>query len=77
MQRFEYLIRSDFHAVAEDAARAFGSRERERLAAYTQVILDELNRLGGLGWELIQGPDLATNRNWIFKRPLAAIDGDK
>ncbi|MBI2305960.1 MAG: hypothetical protein HYU78_01525 [Rhodocyclales bacterium] len=71
MQRFEYIIRSDFHAAAEDVARSFGGRERERLNAYTQVVVGELNKLGAEGWELIQAPDLATNRNWIFKRPLA------
>ncbi len=71
MQCFEYLVRSDFHARAEDIARPFGSRERERLAAYTQSILTDLNLLGSEGWELIQGPDAQTNRNWIFKRPLA------
>jgi hypothetical protein len=70
MQRFEYLIRSDFHEAAEEVARAFGSRERERLAAYTQVVLAELNKLGGLGWELVQTPDSIGNRNWVFKREL-------
>jgi len=68
MQSFEYLIRSDFHEAAEEAARAFGSRERERLNAYTQVVQRELNKLGAEGWELVQAPDLAANRNWIFKR---------
>ncbi len=71
MQRYEYIIRSDFHATAEDVARSFGGRERERLEAYTQVVVTELNKLGAEGWELIQAPDLAANRNWIFKRPLA------
>ena len=71
MQRYEYVIRSDFHVAAEDVARSFGGREKERLNAYTQVVQGELNKLGAEGWELIQAPDLATNRNWIFKRPLA------
>ena len=71
MQRFEYIIRSDFHETAENVARGFGSRERERLQAYTQVVAAELNKLGAEGWELIQAPDLAANRNWIFKRPLS------
>lgn len=71
MQRFEYIIRSDFHETAEDVARSFGGRERERLNAYTQVITGELNKLGAEGWELIQAPDLVANRNWIFKRALA------
>jgi hypothetical protein len=71
MQRFEYLIRSDLHIEAENAARPFGGRERERLSAYTQVVLVELNKLGAQGWELIQSPDLATNRNWVFKRLVA------
>lgn len=71
MQRFEYIIRSDFHETAENVSRAHGSRERERLVAYTDVVVKELNKLGAEGWELIQGPDLATNRNWIFKRLLA------
>lgn len=71
MQRFEYLICSHFHEAAETAARAFGSRERERLNAYTEMIQTELNVLGRQGWELIQAPDMIGNRNWIFKRPLA------
>jgi hypothetical protein len=71
MQRFEYLVRSDIHEQAENIARTFGSRERERLSAYTQYVLAELNKLGGQGWELVQAPDVATNRNWIFKRALA------
>lgn len=68
MQRFEYLIRSDIHQQAEDVARSFGSKERERLNAYTGIVSSELNKLGAEGWELVQAPDLATNRNWIFKR---------
>lgn len=71
MQRYEYLIRSDFHEEAENAARPFGGREKERLAAYTQVVVQQLNKLGGEGWELVQAPDIVANRNWIFKRPLA------
>jgi hypothetical protein len=71
MQHFEYLIRSDLHDMAEDVARPFGSRERERLKAYTEVMAAELNKLGALGWELVKAPDTATNRNWIFKRPMA------
>jgi len=71
MQCFEYLIRSDLHDMAEDIARSFGSRERDRLNAYSQVVANELNRLGALGWELVKAPDVATNRNWIFKRPVA------
>ncbi|MBK8523199.1 MAG: hypothetical protein IPL58_03185 [Betaproteobacteria bacterium] len=71
MQGYEYIIRSDFHETAENAARPFGGRERERLNAYTDVVITELNKLGAAGWELIQAPDAATNRNWIFKRPLA------
>lgn len=71
MQYFEYLVRSDLHDMAEDVARSFGSRERERLNAYSNVVVTELNRLGLLGWELVKAPDAATNRNWIFKRPLA------
>ncbi|MCP5269542.1 MAG: hypothetical protein H6943_10995 [Zoogloeaceae bacterium] len=71
MQRYEYLIRSDFHEAAENAARPFGGREAERLNAYTQVVIEHLNKLGGEGWELVQAPDIAANRNWIFKRPLA------
>lgn len=70
MQCFEYLVRSDFHEEAEKVARTYGSKERERLSAYTQVVVTELNKLGRQGWELIQAPDLGTNRNWIFKRPL-------
>jgi hypothetical protein len=71
MQCFEYLVRSDLHEQAENVARTFGSRERERLNAYTQFVLAELNKLGGQGWELMQAPDAAANRNWIFKRALA------
>jgi hypothetical protein len=71
MQYFEYLVRSDLHDMAEDVARPFGSRERERLKAYTDVVATELNKLGALGWELVKAPDIATNRNWIFKRPMA------
>jgi hypothetical protein len=72
MQCFEYFVCSDIHEEAENAARAFGGRERERLSAYTQVVVTRLNKLGAQGWELIQAPDLASNRNWIFKRLLAA-----
>ncbi len=68
MQHFEYLVRSDLHDMAEDVARPFGSKERERLNAYTQVVARELNKLGAEGWELVKAPDIATNRNWIFKR---------
>jgi hypothetical protein len=71
MQGFEYIIRSDFHETAENAARPFGGKERERLNAYTQVVIAEMNKLGAQGWELVQAPDIATNRNWIFKRLLA------
>ena len=71
MQRFEYLIRSNFHEEAENAARPFGGKERERLNAYTQVLVTNLNKVGAEGWELVQAPDSAANRNWIFKRPLA------
>lgn len=71
MQHFEYLVRSDLHDMAEDVARPFGSRERERLKAYTDVVAAELNKLGALGWELVKAPDIATNRNWIFKRATA------
>ncbi len=71
MPCFEYLIRSDFHEEAEKVARSFGGRERERLTAYTQVMQSELNKLGAQGWELVQAPDLASNRNWIFKRATA------
>lgn len=71
MQHFEYLVRSDLHDMAEDIARPFGSKERERLNAYTQVVASELNKLGAEGWELVKAPDVATNRNWIFKRPRA------
>ncbi|HJV25849.1 MAG TPA: hypothetical protein VJ673_09180 [Aromatoleum sp.] len=71
MQYFEYLVRSDLHDMAEDVARPFGSRERERLKAYTDVVATELNKLGALGWELVKAPDVTTNRNWIFKRPVA------
>jgi len=70
MQKFEYMICSDFHEEAENVARTFGSKERERLNAYTRVVEASLNRLGADGWELVQVPDLAGNRNWIFKRPL-------
>lgn len=71
MQCFEYLIRNNFHEQAEEAARAFGGKERERMNAYADIVMAELNKLGSQGWELIQAPDLATNRNWIFKRMLA------
>lgn len=70
MPRFEYLVRSDFHEEAENAARVHGGRERERLKAYDQVVESMLNQLGALGWELIQAPDAASNRQWVFKRPL-------
>ncbi|MCA9584145.1 MAG: hypothetical protein KC657_02185 [Myxococcales bacterium] len=70
MQNFEYLIRSDIHPIAEKEARIHGSREKERLQAYTQAVADELNKLGAQGWELVQAPDQTLNRNWIFKRPL-------
>jgi len=70
MQCFEYLVRSDLHEGAENVARTYGGKERERLSAYNNVVVTELNKLGALGWELIQAPDMATNRNWIFKRPL-------
>lgn len=72
MQKFEYLVRSDIHLIAENAARPFGNRERERLQAYSDTVAAELNRLGGQGWELVQAPDQATNRNWIFKRQSSA-----
>ncbi|KAF0811344.1 hypothetical protein IGB42_04181 [Andreprevotia sp. IGB-42] len=71
MQRFEYLTRSDFHEAAENAARAFGGREKERLSAYAQAVSTELNKLGAEGWELLQAPDSTANRMWIFKRPQA------
>ncbi len=71
MQRFEYLIRGDFHNKAEDVARNFGGREVERMNAYAKAITTELNALGADGWELVQGPDGASSRNWVFKRPLA------
>ncbi|BAL26993.1 hypothetical protein [Azoarcus sp. KH32C] len=71
MQHFEYLVRSDLHDMAEDVARPFGSRERDRLKAYTEVVAAELNKLGAQGWELVKAPDIATNRNWIFMRPVA------
>lgn len=71
MQRFEYLVRGDIHQMAENEARAFGSREKERSQAYGQVVANELNKLGAEGWELLQAPDQISNRNWIFKRPLA------
>lgn len=71
MQCFEYIVRSDFHEEAENAARAFGGRERERTKAYNAVLESELNKLGAQGWEMVQAPDASANRNWIFKRPLA------
>lgn len=70
MQKFEYLVRGDFDEAAENAARACGSRESERNKAYSQSVNNELNRLGGEGWELVQAPDQSSNHNWIFKRPL-------
>ena len=71
MKCFEYLVRSDFHEAAENAARSFGGRERERQSAYNHILVTELNKIGAQGWELVQAPDATTNRNWIFKRPLA------
>jgi len=71
MQKFEYLVRGDFDEQAENAARTCGSRESERVKAYSKSINDELNRLGGEGWELVQAPDQTSNHNWIFKRLLA------
>ena len=70
MQCFEYLVRSDFHEQAENVARSYGGKERERLNAYSQVVSAELNKLGAEGWELMQAPDASANRNWIFKRRL-------
>jgi hypothetical protein len=71
MESFEYLVRSNFHDQAENAARVHGGKERERATAYMRVLETELNKLGADGWELIQAPDAASNRNWIFKRSLA------
>jgi hypothetical protein len=72
MQRFEYLVRGDFDEQAENAARACGSRESDRLKAYSASINSELNRLGAEGWELIQAPDQTSNHNWVFKRQVLA-----
>lgn len=72
MQKYEYTIRSDIHQMAESEARGHGSREKERLQAYGEVVSAELNRMGAQGWELVQAPDQAANRNWIFKRLSAA-----
>lgn len=71
MQCFEYIIRSDFHDEAENTARTYGGRERERRNAYNMVLEAELNKLGAQGWELVSSPDADSNRNWVFKRPLA------
>ncbi len=71
MKRYEYLVRSDFHGDAEDASRSYGGKERERMKAYDEAVELALNKLGAQGWELVQAPDAATNRQWIFKRPLA------
>jgi hypothetical protein len=70
MTRFEYLVRSDFHEEAENASRSHGGRERERMKAYDQSVQMALNKLGALGWELVQAPDASSNRQWVFKRPL-------
>ncbi len=35
------------------------------------VLEAELNKLGAQGWELVSSPDADSNRNWVFKRPLA------
>lgn len=72
MQKFEYLVCAHIHQAAENEARAFGGRERERLESYSQSVANELNKLGAQGWELVQAPDQSANRNWIFKRPLLA-----
>jgi hypothetical protein len=68
MQKFEYLIRSDFDEKAENASRSFGSKEGERKKAYAVAINEELNKMGAEGWELVQAPDQIGNNNWIFKR---------
>lgn len=68
MQKFEYLVRGDFDEKAENDSRSCGSRESERIKAYSQSINSELNRLGAEGWELIQAPDQTSNHNWVFKR---------
>jgi hypothetical protein len=70
MQKYEYLVRGDIHQMAENESRSLGSRERERSLAYSQRVAGELNKLGAEGWELVQAPDHAANRTWIFKRPL-------
>ncbi|GAB3252665.1 hypothetical protein [Chitinimonas naiadis] len=71
MQRFEYMVCTTFHVEAENVARSFGGREKERLQAYSEVVVKELNKLGAQGWELMQAPDQSANRNWIFKRQMA------
>lgn len=70
MQKFEYLIRSDFDVKGENASRSFGSKETERMEAYAKAINEELNKMGAEGWELVQAPDQIGNNNWIFKRPI-------
>jgi len=70
MQRFEYLVRSDFDQMAEDASRSYGSKEEDRTKAYAETISRELNKLGVEGWELVQAPDQFNNHNWIFKRAI-------
>lgn len=72
MQKFEYLVRGDFDEQAENAARACGSHESDRLKAYSASINNELNRLGADGWELVQAPDQSSNHNWVFKRQMPA-----
>lgn len=72
MQKFEYLVRGDFDAMAEDESRSFGGDERGRTKAYAESINRELNKLGGDGWELVQGPDQVNNHNWLFKRSVPA-----
>ncbi|HRH81514.1 MAG TPA: hypothetical protein PLW81_10760 [Thiobacillaceae bacterium] len=68
MPCFEYIVRSDFHEMAENVARSYGGREGERMKAYAKVLEAELNKLGAQGWELIQAPESESNRTWIFKR---------
>jgi hypothetical protein len=68
MPKFEYLVRGDFDEMAENESRSCGSNENARTIAYAQAIGRELNKLGAEGWELVQAPDQANNRNWIFKR---------
>jgi len=72
MQKYEYLVCSHIHQLAENEARAFGSREKERVQCYGEVVSSELNKLGAQGWDLVQAPDQSANRNWIFKRALGA-----